>query len=289
MALGHVDSRRAARRVFQPTVDGRLESRMLLASSALRIQTAAGGQALVVTEANTQQFYVSVNQGTIQGSVGKGGRLNLVAKGTTSSTFLEINQIIQTHSQTSGAHTFNASLGAKTAILNVGSIKVTSGFIDAIEGYHDAVLSGPITVLGSAPVDRIAFTAINPGGSITVGQDLNTLEVLNSATFTTPPGLSVGRDLNWMDLMGNLTFEDGANMTLGRDLGLTAQPAKGSGLAGQGLFVNGNFTVTAPSSVFITRNIDEPGILINGNLTGASRFTVGAVKGAVDVLGTITP
>ena len=40
--------------------------------------------------------------------------------------------------------------------LNVASIKVTSGRIGSIEGYHDATLSGPITISGTIAVNRIA-------------------------------------------------------------------------------------------------------------------------------------
>jgi hypothetical protein len=274
MALGHKDSRRAGRRAFQPTLDGTLETRVLLSTTQIRAQTAAGGGAVVITSTTGQQFYVSVTQGTIKATPASGGRVNLVAKGTTSSTYLEINQIIPTHGKDS-AHTFNPTPGNATGILNVASIDIVSGFIDSIEGYRDSVLSGPITVAGTSAVNRIAFTAINAGGSIAVGGDLDTLDVLNSATFSgTGNNLSVGQDLNWIETGQNLTIENGANFTTGRDLGNLFQVAKGSGNSGQGLNVNGNLTIGSGSSITIGRNIPF-GVVVNGNLSGYSNWTVG--------------
>ena len=243
MALGHEESRRAARRAFRPTIDGRLETRVLLSATAIRAQTAAGGQAVVVTNTNGERFFVSVNSGTIRGFAAPGGRVSFVVDGSTLDTLMEINQIIPARSPTKGAHTFKGSLSKQTGILNVASITVTSGSINAIEGYRDAVLSGPITIAGAGTVNRIAFLSIQPGGSIGVGGDLNTLDVLNNANFNRSTGVSVGRDLNWFEVGGNLTVDGGARIVVGRDLGLVGQPAKGSGLAGQGLFVNGNLTI----------------------------------------------
>ncbi len=197
-------------------------------------------------------------------------------EGSTVNTLLEINQIIPMHSPTKGAHTFNNNLSTQTGILNIASINVTSGLINSIEGYRDAVLSGPITIAGTKPVNRIAFQSIQPGGSISVGGDLDTLDVLTNADFSKSAGLFVGQDLNWFELGGNLTVENGANMVLGRDLGLTFQAAKGSGNAGQGLYVNGNFTIAPGSAVSIGRNIAF-GVLINGNLSGYSSWTVSGV------------
>jgi hypothetical protein len=277
MALGHKDSRRPGRRAFQPTVDGRLETRVLLSNAAqIRSQTAAGGQAVVVTTPTHQQFFVSVEGATIRAFPAPGGRVSFVVDGSTADTLLEINQIIPRHSTKSGAHDFNPNFAVQGAPLNVASIMVTSGSIGSIEGYHDAVLSGPISVGGTTPVNRIAFQSILPGGSIGVGGTLNTLDVLNDAHFSKSTGLFVGQDLNWFEVGGNLTFESNANMTVGRDLGLTLQAPKGSGLGGQGLFVNGNFTIGATSHVTIGRNIPF-GVVINGNFTGASRFTVGGL------------
>ena len=292
MALGHKDSRRPGRRAFQPTLDGRLETRLLMAQmTAVRSQTAAGGQAVVVTNTVGQQFYVSVTEGAIRGIAAPGGRVSFIVDGSTANTLLEINQILPMHRTDHGAHNFNNTLASGTGILNIASIQVTTGRINSIEGYRTAVLSGPITVNGTTAINRIALQAIRPGGSIKVGGDLNTLDILNSANFNKSAGLAVGRDLNWAEIGGDLTFDNGTNMVIGRDLGLTGQAAKGSGLAGQGLFVGGNFTIGATSHVAIGRNIGNilaaPGILINGNFSGISRFSLGGTKyGVVTVVGT---
>ena len=235
MALGHKDGRRSRRRAFVPAMDGRieLETRVLLSATSIRSQTAAGGQAVVITSTNGLQFFVSVTEGTIQGYPAPGGRVSFVVNGTTSDTEMEINQIIPKHSPVSSAHTFNSTLSGND-ILNIASINVTSGSIGDIEGYHTAVLSGPISAGGTTPVNRIALLAILPGGSIGVGGDLDTLDIFNSANFTESSGLYVGRDLNWFEVGGDLSFTDGANMVVGRGIGQIFQVAKGSATPGRG-------------------------------------------------------
>jgi hypothetical protein len=275
MALGHRDGRRARSRAFQPTVDGRLETRVLLSTMAeVRSQTAAGGQAVVITDTNNQQFYVSVTQGTIQAYPASGGRVSLVANGTTSNTLLEINQIIPTHSSTKGAHTFNSALGGGNGILNIAAINISSGYINSIEGYHTAVLSGPLTVSGTAAVNRIALQSIYAGGSIAVGGDLDTLDILNSADFADSAGLYVGRDLNWFEAGENVSFTDGANMYVVRGTGQVFQAAKGSGNGGQGISISGNLTIGEGDFILIGDNVGPYGVAIAGSLTGASRFFI---------------
>ncbi len=275
MALGHKDGRRPRSRAFQPTIDGRLETRVLLSTmTQIRSQTAAGGQAVVITNTVGQQFFVSVTQGTIQGFPASGGRVSLVAKNTTSNTLLEINQLIPMHSSTEGAHTFNSAMGGGTGLLNIASITISSGSINAIEGYHTAVLSGPLTVAGTTSVNRIALTAVEPGGSIGVGGDLDTLDILNDADFSNSTGLFVGRDLNWFETGGNVSFTDGANMIVGRGIGQTFQVPKGSGNAGQGIYIGGNLTIGVNDSIAANSvNAGPFGVLVIGNLSGASRFT----------------
>ena len=84
------------------------------------------------------------------------------------------------------------------------------------------------------------------------------------------PGFELGRHRGQPDL------QRGANMTVGRDIGLIPQVAKGSGIGGQGLYVNGNLTIGANDSVAVGRNIPF-GVVVNGNLSGFSRFTVGGL------------
>ena len=198
----------------------------------------------------------------------------MVSGTTTSNTLMEINQIIPMHKPAKGAHSFNSTLGNGTGILNIAAINVTSGFINSIEGYHTAVLSGPITIAGASSVNRIALLAIQSGGSINVGGDLDTLDVFNSADFSNSSGLTVARDLNWVELNGDLSFTNGANLTVGRGVGQIFQVAKGSGGAGQGIYVNGNLTIGANSSASIGTNVGPFGVLVNGSFSGASRFSV---------------
>ncbi len=288
MALGHKDSRRVDRRAFQPTLDGTLETRVLLSATAIRSQTAAGGQAVVITETNGQRFFVSVTEGTIRATPASGGRVNLIARGTSPNTFLEINQIIPNH-RPHTAHLFNPALGNGNGILNIASITITSGLINSIEGYRDAVLSGPINVAGTGTVNRIAFDSIQPGGSINVGGTLSTLDILSSATFSTPTGLSVGQDLNWAEFGGSVTVSSGSQISVGRDLGPVFQIAKGSGNQGEGFFVNGNLALTGTGKFVIGRNLDFAGVLVNGNFSGATNFAVGgAINGPINVLGSFT-
>ena len=95
MAHDRTEGRRPGRRMFRPTIDGRLETRELLSKVAtIRAQVAYGGQAAVVTEPTAQQFYVSViNGGTIRVTPANGNRVNIVVNGSTIDTMLEINQV----------------------------------------------------------------------------------------------------------------------------------------------------------------------------------------------------
>jgi len=279
MALGHKDGRRPRSRAFQPSVDGRLETRVLLSGAAaqIRSQTAAGGLAVIVTNTVGQKFYISVTQGTIQAFPASNGRVSLVANNTTSDTLLEINQLIPMHPIAKGAHTFNSARGGGTGILNIAAIDITSGLINSIEGYHTASLSGPLTVAGNEPVNRIALLNVLPGGSIAVGSDLDTLDIFNNADFSNSFGLYVGRDLNWLETGGDLSFTNGANMYVVRGAGQTFQAPKGSGNAGQGIYVNGNLTIGSNDFIDIGTNVGPFGILINGSLTGPERLFLGGV------------
>ena len=71
------------------------------------------------------------------------------------------------------AKSFAYGESARNHLLNIGQLTVTSGQIGAIEGFQDAELSGPLTVPGTASIDRIALDAILPGASITTGGDIS--------------------------------------------------------------------------------------------------------------------
>lgn len=217
------------------------------------------------------------------------GRVDLILSGTTSDSIVTISPAAL-HQEPGKAHTFNPAFGSGDELLNVRAIQVRSGRIGQILGFRTVNLSGPIDVRGESAVDRIALNRILPGGSITVTNDLNTLDVFVNANFAgSGTGLFVGRDLNWMNVRGDLTFTDGATAGIARDLGLRAQPQKGTGAGGQGLQVQGNFNIASGSTFVIERNLAGP-LVVQGNFTGTSRFIVrGFVTSGVQVLGTVSP
>ncbi|WZO98702.1 hypothetical protein EP7_000290 [Isosphaeraceae bacterium EP7] len=291
--------RKADARRFQPSLDGRLEPRLLLSGTRTQIaalpgkfiiQVAGGGtKSRVVTP--TGQIFDLVLTGT--GSVkatgnARTGKVDIVVQGTNQDTELTINLMGRAKFKGS-AHTYASGAVFRTNILNVNSIKVSSGTIGSILGYRTAMLTGPITVAGTNKVERIAFSEIAPSASINVGGDLNTLDVINNASFSGPgTGVTTGRDLNSVYVGGNLSLADGASITVGRDLGLTAQPAKGTGPSGQGMVVQGNFTIGATSALKIVRNV-VGSVVVQGNLTGSSRISAAGGSGALIVSGTTTP
>ena len=278
----HRMERRENRRGFRPTLDGSLETRVLMTHlSAIRAQTAAGGQAVVITNTSGSEFYVStINGGTVRALPASGSRVNLIVDGSTAATLLEINTVVQ--AQVHGtAHTFHTYQSTPNDKLNIASINVTSGTIGSIEGYQTANLSGKITVSGTTRVDRIALNSILPGGSIQVGGDLNTLDVYGNVTISGGSGVFIGRDLNWFETYGNVTITDNNNFIVGRDVGEIVQPAKGSGNAGQGINISGILQIDPGSALVVTRSVfsiaglQSAGVVVNGNIIGFSRFFIG--------------
>ena len=78
--------------------------RLLMATSAIRAQTAAGGQAVIVTNTDGVKYFVSVDLGgTVKATPASGGRVNLVVQGTNSGSFLEINRIVPNQNQKAGS------------------------------------------------------------------------------------------------------------------------------------------------------------------------------------------
>jgi hypothetical protein len=282
---------RAGRRAFRPALDdGRLEARLVLSqvkalpgrvsAAAAAVQapvlrdstfvtphTANGGRALVIDDIDGEKWQLNVTGGgTIRAIPRPGGLVDLIVDGTNTTSELTINP--RGHDQRKGtAHDFPVGGVRNDGLLHIGSINVTSGSINSILGFHTADLSGPIIIPGTTNVDRIAFSALNPGASILIGRlgangvaglgDLNTLDVLNSINLTSGPGIVIGRDLNLLNVGGAMTLANGANLVVGRDLGLTPQPAKGSGLGGAGAFILGDLTIDPGSVVLIVRSMDN--------------------------------
>ena len=290
MPNDRTEGRRADRRAFRPTLDGRLEPRLLLShvgqaqQSAARMGpvklfTANGGQSIRLITGNLDRFELALTgPGTIRGVPQGRGRVGFVVDGSTDLTQLTISPLAVSQ-QRGLAHDFPLAPRQRTALLNVASIEVSSGRIGSILGYHTAKLTGPVTVGGTGSVDRIAFQSLEPGAAIQVGGDLETLDVLTNATLADGPGISVGRDFDAFNVGQNLMIRDGANITVGRAPGPNAQPAKGTGPAGQGITVQGNLIIAPGSAIRIGRDL-VGNILVVGNAdigtgSGTPRITVG--------------
>ncbi|MGE3819723.1 MAG: hypothetical protein AB7I30_09825 [Isosphaeraceae bacterium] len=232
----------------------------------VRVRTERGGQAVEVAAPDSSHFRISIQLadskydgglaaqtggsgnaiipdalvqpiGTIRAYPMPGGKVGLIVDGTTENMQVVIERLA--FPQLKGyAHSFAYGASGRSSVLNVGSLNVTSGRIDAILGYHTANLSGPLTVGGEVDVDRIAFNSLLPGAAIGVGGTLDTLDVLNDANLTTGPGISVGQDLNLFNVGNDLILANGASLRIGRFAGLTPQPPKGSAYGSNFLSIN---------------------------------------------------
>ncbi len=224
-----------------------------------------------------------------------GGRVGIIVDGSTLNTELAINPLGLPQKK-GFAHSFAYGESNRGHVLNVGQITINSGEIGAILGFQDASLSGPLVSPGTGAIDRIAFANILPGASITTGGDVNTLDVLNSASLSgAGTGIFVGRDLNLLNVGGSLTLSGGAQFSIGRNLGLVNQPPKGTGTGSNvlllnfnqlqntitsvntpsaiGTFIQGNVVINPGSEFLVAANIVNP-MYVEGNISGASRLLV---------------
>jgi hypothetical protein len=224
-------------------------------SNTLATSTAEGanGQggiadaAAVVSQVRSQSVNYPQPIGTVRAYGMSRGRVGIIVDGSTPNTELTINPLGEP--QRKGyAHSFAYGESTRNHILNIGQLTINSGKIGAIEGFQDAVLSGPLVASATTSIDRIAFDALLPGASITTGGDLNTLDLLNSAELSGPgTGIFVGRDLNLLNVGGNVTFTNGAVAEIGRNFGVTSQPPKGTGTGSNVLTLN--FTVVSGTTL----------------------------------------
>jgi len=293
-------------RAFRPSLNGQvgLETRLLLTSFHQplgipgRVRIADGGGAVEVTTPQGQTFYVAVSTGRVGARALPGGRFAITVFNSNIDSTLTINPIIDFRLLRS-AHTFDPRATKYSNMLNVGSINVKSGTIGAILGYRDAVLSGPITSLGTTRIDRIAFEAILPGASIITGGDVNTLDVLNDINLSGPAtGISIGRDLNALTVGGNVNVTNSSIFSIKRDVGLSPQLQQGTAplIQGQSAVVTGDLNVNSGGKFLIGRHIGQP-FLIDGSISGASNIFIngGAITSPLPfsqtlvVGGTITP
>lgn len=266
-----------------------IRSRNIVATSA------AGGMGTLIQDIDGEYWVAWLNNpleprsvpGTIRAFPDTGGRVKLVVDGTTENTELIIEPYARIRPRNQ-AHQFSAQVGRQDNLLHVSDIMVSSGKLNSVLGYRTADLSGVLTIASDSPVSRIALSSIQPGASIIVGGDLNTLNVFNSAVFDGGAGLRVGRDLNQMTVYGDFEFRNGAQFTVGRDIGLTAQPAKGTSNAGIGAEIGGNMYIGNTSQWVVGRAIDSP-FVIKGRLDGVNRITVPSGGGNIVALGGYYP
>ena len=191
--------------------------------------------------------------GTLRVYAMPNGEVGIIVDGSNDNTELTINPL-PTPIRKGYAHSYAYGQSGVTHILNIGQITVNSGSIAAIEGFHTANLVGPLVVGGTATVDRIAFNAINPGASITVGGTLNTLDVLQGITLTGPTttstgststgNIEIGRDLNLLNVGQNIDLPNGSQILIDRHLGAVLQPPKGTGTGSNVLSLNLPSTTT---------------------------------------------
>ena len=202
--------------------------------------------------------------------------VGLIFDGTTTQSELDISPYPLPRRK-GYAHSFAYGATRQSHLLNIGQIIVNSGVISAINGYHTADLSGPLT-LAPPPVDRISFDALLPGASIYIGGDLNTLDVLNGITLVKGNTIDIGRDLNLINVGQNLDLSGGGSLIVHRFMGTTPQPPKGTATGSNFLALNqalvgtGTTTIVPSLTAYIQGNI---------NLGTAGTFTVvgGIVEG----------
>ncbi len=318
MSRDREKGRRADRRAFRPSWDanGRLESRFLLSAGgvspaalrraamvqaraghslsahAVHVGVANGGRAAAIWDVDGELYVVHVTGGgTARARPAPNGQVDIYLYGTNVDTEVTIDP--ESHNQRKGtAHQFPVGTVNNNGVLMVRNITVVNGQVGMIEGYRTATLSGQLLVNNPnyAPtnVNRIAFYNIEPGASINVSGSLNTLDVYNEAFFNGGPGVVVGQDLNAFNIGQSLTLANGASIKVGRDIGLFAQPAKGTGPAGQGGNIKGNLVIgPGGSTITVGRAMRAP-IVVFGNASGVANLPAN-VSAALQVLGTVTP
>lgn len=278
---------------FQPWVDRgvALESRVLMSHGtttfaaaplsfteprqSIGVRVRYGGKVMEVTDSDRERYaFVVSGPGVIRVLPAPGGKARVILDGTTTRSELTIDPV-RPVPEGNRAHQFSLGMTKRDGRINVAGIEVTSGQIGSILGYRTTVLSGPIVSMGETPIERIALLSIESGASIRSGGDINTLDVLNGATFSgTGTGLVVGRDLNWFNTGLSVAFTNGANFLVGRDVGLAAQPSKGTGPSGQGILIKGNLTIGVGSTFVVQRR--NYGILVQGEVVGANRISIGS-------------
>ncbi|MDR3620082.1 MAG: hypothetical protein P4L85_12085 [Paludisphaera borealis] len=219
-------------------------------------------------------------QGTVRVYPKADGSVGIIVDGSTSNTELTINPLPQAIRK-GYAHSFAYAQANKNNALQVSQVTINSGNIGAIEGFHTADLTGPITAMGTQAIDRIAFRSIKPGASITTGGDVNTLDVLQGITLS-GTSINIGRDLNLLNVGQSITLSNGANFNIVRDVGLVSQAPKGTGTGSNVLSLNATVVGTTSTATFPTVGAYILGSLV---IDTSSKFLVGRAVDQVIYIG----
>ena len=233
--------------------------------------TTAGGGSITLTDTDGERYRAELtNGGIINAAPLPDGRIGLIVRGTNTQSELDIVKLPSFRAANS-AHKFNPGRAFQDSALDVGLIDIY-GPISGVFGYNTAKLTGTLIIRDTAPVSRIALAELGPGASVIAGGTVDQLEVLRSAHLAGPgTGITVGQDLNVLNVGEFLTLSDGANVRVGRDLGLIAQASSGTGRGGRGGRVDGGVFIGPDSSFGIGRNLAGQ-FLVLGDFVGRSRF-----------------
>ncbi len=262
-----------------------------------------GGTASQAASTSAQASTTHVQApGTVRAYYLGNNQWGIIVNGTTELSDLTIN-LVGFPTRVGYNQSFAYAYAARPRILNIGAIDVVSGHIGAIEGFHTADLSGPLTINGTGTTDRIAFDSILPGASIFTPGTINTLDVYNGINLNggSSSNINIGGNLNLLNVGQNLDLSGGSFIHVGETLGLLPQSPKGTGtgsnvltlnqsLLSGGLastafpnvaaYIQGSMTVVAPSTFTIGNGIGPNTVLfIGGDLTGAANFGIPNVTG----------
>ncbi len=264
-------------------------------------QIRQAGRAVEVTDVDGEHYLISATGGGVVVTYKMlNGQVGVSIEGSNDDTVVLIQKLARF--QPAGiAHRFSPGMALQDGTLTIGAFDVPSGRFNSILGFHTAKLAGPLTVSGTGVVDRIAFNEVLPGGGITVGGTLNTLDILDNAEFRgAERGITVGRNLNLFNTGADLTFGHGAQFHVGDSLGAELQLAKGTGESGStggtifpgvddvSVAVRGDFTLEEGS--FLTVDTVVRPVIATGTITGVDQIIVaGGNAGFFDSTGVVLP
>ena len=254
---------------------------------------AAGGKVAVLVNTYGSLWAVHVQgPGTVRAKAAPQGTVDLYLYGTSPVTTVSVDPETPTPGANT-AHQFPSGTALHDGLIHIRNVTVVDGNIGQFLAYKTADLSGNFLVVGQNQpdpfIDRIAFSSLLPGASLQVPGTLFTLDVYNAVSLDGGTGISTGVDLDAMNVGGNVSLVNGASIRVGRDLGAVAQPAKGTGQAGQGLTINGDLVVATGGTIAVGRYFGTPfefvPIIVRGSTSGISTLPSN-VQSATVVYGT---